>query len=313
MSSSNGLNMGVISDMISSRCTPSTRDEWEDIRKITSFPIEPLTEDERHDRFQGGIYHRLLGNDTVKIYVGQERRCFMIHEDLLCSHSLYFTLAFGIQSHYEATKELEFPQHDPADFDILVQRMYTGSLPGLITSTPNDEDSEIATFRGIGYYILLRKLIFPPALQLELIDAHLKALISARGPIRYSQDTMRQILREGSKRDPFRRWILDVAAYLYCFADGDSEDNHMDLVWQSGSEEDKVWFTKSVRTMLERHLRGPYTPSRSRHLRTTLGLDDFTSIADIPRYQVGYLSRDKTDAEVEAPAESESGSELLDD
>jgi hypothetical protein len=74
----------------------------------------------RSEHFQG----------TVTLIVGQEKKAYTLHKDLLCFYSDYFRAAFN-GSFKEATeRKLELPNIEPSLFEVFQVWLYTRDLQG---------------------------------------------------------------------------------------------------------------------------------------------------------------------------------------
>ncbi|PIB00115.1 hypothetical protein CB0940_03157 [Cercospora beticola] len=75
------------------------------------------------------LRERLLSGDTVNIYVGRQRKHWILHQNLLIHHSSFCELEF--HSHETAPRKdnkLELPEDDPIGFELLVKWLYQGTL-----------------------------------------------------------------------------------------------------------------------------------------------------------------------------------------
>jgi hypothetical protein len=59
-----------------------------------------------------------------------QNRTFIVHEDLLCKHSPYFSAAFGGNFSESSTRTLDYDDTDPTVFSIFVQWLYTQQVEG---------------------------------------------------------------------------------------------------------------------------------------------------------------------------------------
>lgn len=73
---------------------------------------------------------RNLFKTIVVIYVGQERRPFQIHRELLCNASPFFAAAFDRELGFSESNSgsVAFPEIRPTDFEYLVQWLYTHTV-----------------------------------------------------------------------------------------------------------------------------------------------------------------------------------------
>ena len=85
-----------------------------------------------------------LGEEMVKIHVGAgaTQRTFNIHKELLCSQSSFFATYFSSSTNlpnYSSSgheEDLFFPSDDPTIFALIIQWLYRGSIPGILSSNP---------------------------------------------------------------------------------------------------------------------------------------------------------------------------------
>lgn len=98
---------------------------------------------------------RLLSGPTVDIYVGNERKHWSLHKNLLCHHSSYFETE--LRGHEVPKREdgpqhnkLELPDYDPRGFELLVKWLYQGHLDG--------DDAEMTDEKRYDYAVACHKL-----------------------------------------------------------------------------------------------------------------------------------------------------------
>jgi hypothetical protein len=73
-----------------------------------------------------------LGTQTVRIFVGAERKCYVVHTDLLISLSDYFLNALtsvNDKGEEECVDSYDMPEEDPVVVGLLVEWLYRGSFP----------------------------------------------------------------------------------------------------------------------------------------------------------------------------------------
>ncbi|KAH7416702.1 hypothetical protein BKA64DRAFT_717579 [Cadophora sp. MPI-SDFR-AT-0126] len=72
-----------------------------------------------------------LGAEIVDIHVGQgpQQKHFKVHKALLCSKIPYFDKMFNSDFREGKENVAKLPEDDPESFDILLEWVYTGSLP----------------------------------------------------------------------------------------------------------------------------------------------------------------------------------------
>ncbi len=77
----------------------------------------------------------------VKVYVGEEKQIWQLHEDLLCDRSEYFKRAFQGKFKEGHSKEIHLEEADPAAFGCFVDWVYGAPLelgmPAIMTAAPS--------------------------------------------------------------------------------------------------------------------------------------------------------------------------------
>jgi hypothetical protein len=74
------------------------------------------------------LFRYLTSNETVKIYVGPERKLWFLNEELLCDRVPFFKSAFKRGWKEGKSKVMELPDDDPEAFGYLVYWVYTEAL-----------------------------------------------------------------------------------------------------------------------------------------------------------------------------------------
>jgi hypothetical protein len=72
---------------------------------------------------------RAIGNKLITIYVGPKRREFVVHKNLICQTSDFFSKAFtgGFQEAQENSMHL--PEDDPNAFSLFIDWIYRSKIP----------------------------------------------------------------------------------------------------------------------------------------------------------------------------------------
>jgi len=70
-----------------------------------------------------------LGTETVNLYVGPEKKKFVVHKHLLTAQSKYFNGAFNRNFKEASEGSIFLEEDDPEVVDLLVVWLYRGSLP----------------------------------------------------------------------------------------------------------------------------------------------------------------------------------------
>lgn len=71
-----------------------------------------------------------LGTEMINLYVGEERKRFVIHKKLLTSQSAYFDKAFNGRFVEAGENSIHLVEDDAATVALLVAFIYRGSIPG---------------------------------------------------------------------------------------------------------------------------------------------------------------------------------------
>ncbi|KAH7418318.1 hypothetical protein BKA64DRAFT_635451 [Cadophora sp. MPI-SDFR-AT-0126] len=72
---------------------------------------------------------RLISGARVDVYVGKDKKHYVIPKDLLCYYSTYFDRCFNGEFKEAKEGKLELPEDDVQDFEILLEYMLRGVLP----------------------------------------------------------------------------------------------------------------------------------------------------------------------------------------
>ncbi|TVY38290.1 hypothetical protein LOCC1_G007942 [Lachnellula occidentalis] len=71
----------------------------------------------------------VLGNEIVKLFVGNKRKEFTVHKKLLCDRADYFSKAFNGIFQEAQRGEMYLPEDDPDTVALLVDFLYRGTVP----------------------------------------------------------------------------------------------------------------------------------------------------------------------------------------
>lgn len=149
---------------------------------------------------------RLLSGPLVDIYVGEARRHWSLHRNLLCHHSAFFQDHLGDETKRKGCK-LELLEDDPGAFELLVKWLYQGRI---------DDVSDMSVDKKWDYadacqklYVLCDKINLPQ-LKNFAIDQFRKGCHEAGlvpGP-----EEMKPIYDSTPPSSPFRRLVSKIAA-----------------------------------------------------------------------------------------------------
>jgi BTB/POZ domain len=148
--------------------------------------------------------------EMVDLYVGSQKKHFRVHKSLLCKKIRYFEKMFtgGLK---ECSEEIgTFPKDNPWSFDILIQWVYSESLPAL-TFAPNSDGDWMESFNVTDLYVLLDKICLP-----KLMDKLLDAAIENAAKHKFLlylpfMDSTYAKTREGTS---LRRYVLYTFHYI---------------------------------------------------------------------------------------------------
>ena len=142
----------------------------------------------------------------MDIYVGESKRHWSLHRNLLCHHSAFFKDQVAEESKKRGGK-LELPEDDPRAFELLVKWLYQGRI---------DDVSEMPIEKKWDYadacqklYVLCDKIDIPQ-LKNFAIDQFRKGCFEAGlvpGP-----EEMKPIYEKTPPASPFRRLVSKIAA-----------------------------------------------------------------------------------------------------
>ncbi|KAH8725661.1 hypothetical protein GQ44DRAFT_796789 [Phaeosphaeriaceae sp. PMI808] len=152
---------------------------------------------------------RLLSGPMIDIYVGEGRRHWALHRNLLCHHSEL--LEAELEGDGKDTKrkdKLELPEHDPAGFELLVKWLYQGKLDHVsdIADTGQKYDYAVNCHK---LYLLCDRLDIPQ-LKNVAMDQYRQGLNEAE--LVPDADEIDEIYRKSPSTSPFRQLMTRIAA-----------------------------------------------------------------------------------------------------
>ena len=140
------------------------------------------------------------------IEVGESKRSWSLHSNLLCYHSTYFEDQI-VKEHHENGNTLELPEDDPGAFELLVKWLYQGRIDD-VSALPVEKKWEYAeTCQKL--YMLCDRVSLPD-LKNYAIDQFRKGCFEAGlvpGP-----EEMRPVYENTPPSSPFRKLISKIAA-----------------------------------------------------------------------------------------------------
>ncbi|OCL09199.1 hypothetical protein AOQ84DRAFT_26888 [Glonium stellatum] len=153
---------------------------------------------------------RLLSGPLIDIYVGQSKRHWALHRNLLCHHSeqLASILLPPNESKRKPEGKLELPDVDPSGFELLVRWLYQGKLDDVSTLPDPYTQYEYAVSCH-NLYMLCDRFDMPQLKNIAM-DQYRKGLNEAR--LVPDAAEMNEIYRKSGPGSPFRRLITKIAA-----------------------------------------------------------------------------------------------------
>ena len=142
----------------------------------------------------------------VDIYVGESKRHWSLHRNLLCHHSTYFENHFDDEPKKKGGK-LELLEDDPSAFELLVKWLYQGKIDD-VSTMPADKKWDYADACQ-KLYVLCDKVALPQ-LKNFAIDQFRKGCNEAGlvpGP-----EEMKPIYDSTPPNSPFRKLVSRIAA-----------------------------------------------------------------------------------------------------
>jgi hypothetical protein len=151
---------------------------------------------------------RLLSGPMIDIYVGDARRRWTLHRNLLCHHSETLEAELEGTGNGDRKDALELPEHDPAGFELLVKWLYQGKLDDVSDMPDATQKYEYAVHCHALYLLCDR---FDMAqLKNVAMDQFRKGLNESE--LVPDADELDDIYRKSPVGSPFRRLMVKIAA-----------------------------------------------------------------------------------------------------
>jgi hypothetical protein len=152
---------------------------------------------------------RLLSGHMIDIYVGESKRHWSLHRNLLCHHSEALENELLGEANAQTPKDrLELPDYDPAGFELLVKWLYQGSLDDVSDMADANQKYEYAVSCHKLYHLCDR---FDMAqLKNVAMDQYRKGLNQAE--LVPDADEIDDIYRKSPSGSPFRTLMTRIAA-----------------------------------------------------------------------------------------------------
>ncbi|KAJ5035657.1 hypothetical protein J3E74DRAFT_448071, partial [Bipolaris maydis] len=152
---------------------------------------------------------RLLSGPMIDIYVGESKRHWALHRNLLCHHSEALENELLGDANGNTRKDrLDLPDHDPAGFELLVKWLYQGSLDDV--SDMADENQKYDYAVSCHKLYLLCERFSMTQLKNVAMDQYRKGLHEAE--LVPDPDEIDAIYRKSPVGSPFRRLMTRIAA-----------------------------------------------------------------------------------------------------
>ena len=241
-------------------------------------------------------YLESLGTDVITVYVGPQRKKWTVHLDLICSLSPFFDKAIHGSFAESRSKEIDLPEDLPEVFEILVQRLYGGSLRtrlliGVDLISGGRHCCELFT----KYYRLVDKLLLPNIFKIEAIDEFLCCKLQYTRFVTSAPD-MSELMQNIPGFDPAHKLMLDLAAYDYVYRQSSWLQQWLKEWFPTCSDEQKLEYVESLGMVAKYHTRRDPVGDNSAHMHSAMQVPyPFKSVADIPRYQVGFLAKHRAE------------------
>lgn len=152
---------------------------------------------------------RLLSGQMIDVYVGEAKRHFPIHRNLLCHHSeLLEDELEGDGKENERKERLDLLEHDPSGFELLVKWLYQGKLDDVSDMADATQKYEYAVSCH-ALYMLCDRLDMPQ-LKNVAMDQYRRGLNEAE--LVPDADEIDDIYRKSPAGSPFRTLMTRIAA-----------------------------------------------------------------------------------------------------
>jgi hypothetical protein len=144
----------------------------------------------------------------IDIYVGEARRRWTLHRNLLCHHSEQLEEELEGTGKGDRKELLELPEHDPAGFELLVKWLYQGKLDD-VSDMPDATQKYEYAVNCHALYLLCDRFDLPQ-LKNVAMDQFRKGLNEAE--LVPDPDEIDDMYRKSPHGSPFRRLMVKIAA-----------------------------------------------------------------------------------------------------
>ncbi|KAF2027103.1 hypothetical protein EK21DRAFT_72791 [Setomelanomma holmii] len=152
---------------------------------------------------------RLLSGPMIDVYVGEAKRHWSIHRNLLCHHSELLEAELeGDGKESKRKDKLALPEYDPAGFELLVKWLYQGKLDDVSDMVDANQKYDYAVSCH-KLYLLCDRLDMPQ-LKNVAMDQYRKGLNQAE--LVPDADEIDDIYRTCPSKSPFKQLMTRIAA-----------------------------------------------------------------------------------------------------
>ncbi|KAF2622302.1 hypothetical protein BU25DRAFT_214521 [Macroventuria anomochaeta] len=153
-------------------------------------------------------FAELLSGPMIDIYVGEARRRWTLHRNLLCHHSEQLEAELKGTGSHDRKDALELPEHDPVGFELLVKWLYQGKLDN-VSDLPDATQKYEYAVSCHALYLLCDRFDLPQ-LKNVAMDQFRKGLNEAE--LVPDAEEIDDIYRKSPHGSPFRRLMVKIAA-----------------------------------------------------------------------------------------------------
>jgi hypothetical protein len=173
------------------------------------------------------LRERLLSGPMVNIYVGEAKRHWSLHKNLLAYHSEYLQAELQQSPDSSPKKDsgasdglrLDLPDDDPAGFELLVKWLYQGKLDD-VSSIEDDQEKYEYAVACQKLHVLCDRFELPKLKNIAM-DQYRKGLSQA-GLVPDAEE-LNAIYKQSPETSPFRRLMVKIAARQIMDPDSDKD------------------------------------------------------------------------------------------
>ena len=173
---------------------------------------------------------RLLSGALMDVYVGQDRRHWSLHYNLLCHHSDYFEDHSAKDGKKPNTK-VDLPEDDPRAFELLVKWLYQGKIDDVANMSLEKKWEYAEACQKL--YVLCDRINLPQ-LKNHAIDQFRRGCFDAGlvpGP-----EEMKPIYERTPPSSPFRKLVSRIAARQIMDPEGENDAQMYKMCFESNPD-----------------------------------------------------------------------------